>query len=274
MDYLYCVCDLDGTVLDSLDRISNENLNAFKLLGESGIKLVVATGRSHLLIKEYLYDMDIKTPVIACNGGLILDNSSGEIIYKKLIPQELVKAIINFCGERQIEYLLYTTDTVFHNRNNKRIEKFIKYSTAARDEFKIPIQIIEDADKGNIIQSTIKILITTGSFSLMEELSLLFNKDDELTIVSSMNGLIDIMASNTTKGNALTYLAEFMGMDLEKTVVFGDNYNDISMFEVAGMGIAVENAEEELKNVATYVTLSNEESGVGYAINKYVLSGV
>ncbi len=120
-------------------------------------------------------------------------------------------------------------------------------------------------------QDIIKVLITSQDDHILEKLNEGINKEGRLTIVRSEKGLIDIMNSGISKGGALVTLAEHLNMDLKDTVVFGDNYNDISMFKVAGLSIAVANAEEDLKQAADYITLSNDESGVGHAIYKYVL---
>jgi len=78
------------------------------------------------------------------------------------------------------------------------------------------------------------------------------------------------MARGISKGKALQFLSDKMGFNLKKTVVFGDNYNDISMMKLVGCAIAVDNAEPQVKQVATYVTRSNDEDGIAYAIKNYL----
>ena len=85
-----------------------------------------------------------------------------------------------------------------------------------------------------------------------------------------MSGLLDIMASNISKGNALKILSKKLDVDLNKVIAFGDNYNDIDMLQCVGMPIAMENSVGELKLQAKYITKSNDESGIAYAINNFI----
>lgn len=272
MDYKCCVCDLDGTLLDSSNKISADDRHALQMLSGLGVEIIIATGRSDLMIKEYLNDLGIKAPVISCNGGLIRDSCTGEILHMNLINPQIACRVIEYCSENRIQYLVYTPDTVYYSHNNERANRYLDYNQTAPQKFKIPLTEINAADRNIVLNNTIKILICGEKLSLIDELNRIFNRDNKLTIVSSSRDLIDIMASNTTKGGALVKLSHILNINLEKTVVFGDNYNDISMFEAAGLGIAVSNGEEELKKVAGYITRSNDESGVSYAIHNYVLS--
>ena len=117
----------------------------------------------------------------------------------------------------------------------------------------------------------IKVLVVSQAENIIKKLNRGINKDEKLAIVQSEKGLIDITSSGVSKGDALIILSKHLDVDLSKTIVFGDNHNDISMFKVAGLSIAVNNAEMELKQAADYITLSNNESGVSHAIFKYVL---
>ena len=88
-----------------------------------------------------------------------------------------------------------------------------------------------------------------------------------------MPNVLDIMAAGITKGNALQFLADRQVIELARTVVFGDNHNDISMLELAGLPITVANAEPAVKRIARFIAPSNDESGVAYAIEKHILEG-
>jgi len=89
--------------------------------------------------------------------------------------------------------------------------------------------------------------------------------------VSSAKGLLDIMAADISKGNALKTLSEKLKVDLDDVIVFGDNYNDMDMFKCAGMPIAMGNSVEDIKLQAKYITKSNNEAGIAFAINNYIL---
>jgi len=98
-----------------------------------------------------------------------------------------------------------------------------------------------------------------------------FSKITELAVVSSSKELLNIMSSGVSKGNAIKELAEKSNIDLKQIIAFGDNYNDLEMFNTVGFTVAMGNAVEELKAISSFVTLSNDESGVAYALENIIL---
>lgn len=268
MRFPWCICDMDGTLLDSRNILPEKNVEAVRLLMQSGTEVILATGRSDLMVAEYVHRLGIKAPVIACNGGIIRNAGTGEVLYKKAIEPERLEDVICFCNEMNYQYMVYTMDTVIYSTGNKKADLFREYNSSVAKVFRVPLKEFED---GSLEQQAFKIMLTDVESSVVDEMEVCFNNDNKLSIVSSERGLIDIMASNTSKGGALLHLAGRFGLDLAKTVVFGDNYNDISMFAVCGLPIAVGNAEEAVKQAAKTVTLSNDEAGVAYAIHRYIL---
>ena len=265
----WIVCDLDGTLLNSAKEITDENRKAIELLNAKGKQVIIATGRHDLIANKYFYELELTTPIIACNGALIKDIRSGKVLYMKVIKPAVALKVLDFCENNKLDYLVYTPKAIYYSENSKRITIVREYNNSVKKELQAPTYSVKALDVSN--EDIIKILIISKDEKLSGKLNENFNKDGSLTIVSSEKSLIDIMSWGISKGNALMVLSEYLDMDLEDTVVFGDNHNDISMFKVAGLSIAVANAEEELKQAATHITLSNDESGVSHAIYKYIL---
>ncbi|KOA18655.1 putative phosphatase YwpJ [Clostridium homopropionicum DSM 5847] len=270
--YKWCVCDMDGTLLNSKDTISEENEAALKKLQQDGTEVIIASGRLDLMVKRFVKQLDLKGHVISCNGGLIRNIKTGEILYSKIIDKFTVREIIDYCMDRSISFLIYTTDTVYSDKNNPRIKKFENLNKILSDDMQLPIEYI-DKENVEIIDhiETLKILLVCKDHEEVELMEKKYSKYSSLTAVSSMNGLLDIMASDISKGNALKVLSEKLAVDLNKVIAFGDNYNDMEMFQCVGMPIAMENAVEDIKVVAKYVTKSNDNSGIAYAINNFLL---
>ena len=95
--------------------------------------------------------------------------------------------------------------------------------------------------------------------------------NDKVYITSSLNTNIEICGKTANKGDGLTNLCKLLNIKPEEVIVFGDNFNDLEMLQFAGTSVVMENGEEEIKNIADFVTLPNTEGGVGYAIEKYCL---
>ena len=271
MLYKLVVSDLDGTLLNSKKEVSNKNQRAIEALRERGIFFAIATGRSDLLTRRYISELDITTPIITCNGGIIKDMHKDEIIHKQLLPLPKALEVIEYCKTQQWDYLVYTPEIIYYTEKSIRIEFIREYNRNVTEDLRVPIQPIGELLKKEKEQ-ILKILIRNEDESaVLQKLGDNLNKDHRFAMVSSGTGLIDIMTTGVSKGNATRVLAKYLGVDLAETVVLGDKHNDMSMFEVAGLSVAMENAEEELKKAADVVTLSNDASGFCDAIYKYVL---
>lgn len=271
-EYKWCVCDMDGTLLNSKDIISEENEAALKKLQQMGLEVIIASGRVDLLMKSFIKQLGLKGHIICCNGGLIKNIQTGEILYSKVMDKDAVKEIIAYALKNDINFLIYTNDIVYSNKNNPKAEKYEKLNKSLSKDLQIPIKYVDDIIIKNIDDIDIfKILLVCDNHEIVKVAQKHLSKSDKLTAVSSVKGLLDIMASNTCKGNGLKILSQKLDVDLSKVIAFGDNYNDIEMFQCVGMPIAMGNAEEEVKLQAKHVTKINDEAGVAYAINNYIL---
>ncbi|MBR5543722.1 MAG: HAD family phosphatase [Oscillospiraceae bacterium] len=260
------VFDLDGTLLNSENKISDIDKETLREISKLGIKVVIATGRSDLQIKEYVHSLGISAPIITCNGGQIKNLVSGEIIYRKLLRSCDVKDIIDYAIQQGIDYLFYTPDYVYHSSQSERIKLFMNYNKTAPEKFRVPIRPACDYPEKEAYENVLKVLII-GNEATIPLLENKFNKDNTLTIVSSGQNLIDIMPENTTKGNAVSELAKYLNIPISEVVAFGDSPNDEAMLCAAGFSVAMGNATDSIKNICDYVTKSNDDFGITYAVN-------
>jgi Cof subfamily protein (haloacid dehalogenase superfamily) len=262
---------MDGTLLNSKSIISEENEAALKKLQKKGVEVIIASGRTDLMIKSFVKQLGLTGPVISSNGGLIRNVKTGEILYSKLIGKSVVGEILSYCDKNNLDFLLYSFDRVYSNKGNPLAAKYEKLNENLPENTKIPVEYLHNISETIDIIDVLKILLVCSEHERIIELEKYFSTNEQITAVSSAKGLLDIMAPNISKGNALKILAEKMDIDLKDVIAFGDNYNDMEMLKCVGMPIAVENAVEDIKLQAKYVTKSNNESGIAYAINKFVL---
>ncbi|MBU3182473.1 Cof-type HAD-IIB family hydrolase [Clostridium psychrophilum] len=270
--YKWCVCDMDGTLLNSDNVISNENEVALKKLQNMGVEVIIASGRLDLMVKSYIKQLNLKGPIISCNGGLVRNIQTGEVLYSKVMDKIDVKEVATYCENNKIEFIIYTADVVYSTKNNSVGRKYENHNKVLLQDEQIPIKYIDDKIMENINDiDAFKVLLVCEKHEEIILLEKHFSKYNNLTVVSSARGLLDIMASDISKGNALEILSKKLDVELNEIMVFGDNYNDIEMFKCAGMPIAMENAVEDIKAQAKYITKSNNESGIAYAINNFIL---
>lgn len=269
--YKWCVCDMDGTLLNSQGAISDENEAALKKLQNKGMEVIIASGRTDLMVKSFVKQLGLTGSVISSNGGLIRNVKTGEVLYSKLIEKSVVREILTYCEENNVDFLLYTLDMVYGNEGNPLMHKYEKRNEELPENIKAPLSYLYNVSEIDNLDVLKVLLVCREEPERIIELERHFSKNKKITAVSSAVGLLDIMASNISKGNALKILAEKMGIDLNNVIAFGDNYNDAEMLKCVGMPIAVENAVEDIKLHAKHITKSNNESGIAYAIHNFIL---
>lgn len=267
--YKLAVFDMDGTLLNSRGEVSEENIEALDYLKEKGVKTVIATGRPSELLKKYTNELGVDEYTITCNGSVIAHPFKDDVIHEKTIDKDTVISIIEMCEENGYGYILYTKDAVV-SKENERIKLFKRIGGSYIKEYRANIIETEDSDfiKNNF--SPNKILLTESNPEKYEELKEKVAKFNNIEFAQSWRGALDISPIGANKGNAVKKLSEYYGILQEEIIAFGDNLNDLSMIKFAGMGVAMGNGENELKDIANYITSTNDENGVAKAIYKFI----
>ncbi|MHC1684591.1 MAG: Cof-type HAD-IIB family hydrolase [Clostridiaceae bacterium] len=272
INYKWCVCDMDGTLLNSEGKISEENQAAIKKLQNNGLEVIIASGRLDFMVKGFIEQLNLKGYVISCNGGLIRNIATKEIIHSRVINKEISKKIVSYCLNCELDFLIYTAEMAYSHIYDLSAIKFQTLHEILDKDLKLSIKNLDETTIENLDKiEVLKVLLVCDEQEEVELHQKKFSQFEGLTVVSSSNGLLDIMASDTTKGKALKLLAEKLKVNLDNVIAFGDNYNDIEMLQCVGMPIAMGNSVEKLKSEAKYITKSNDESGISYAINNFII---
>jgi len=268
--YKLAVFDLDGTLLNNKHQVSNENLEAINLLRQNNIKVVIATGRSNEIIKPFLNILNINDNVITCNGTVIGHPKNETMLYEDVIPKTEVKKALEMCIKYKHQFLVYTSKSII--ARNKDWKMFLKEKNVSNsDEYNTNIVITEDIEDIINNHKVNKILIIERNEEKYIELSKRVLKYDKVAHTQSSKSYLDIGPLNNSKGKAVKLLCKDFGFKLEEVIAFGDQMNDISMISIVGFGVAMGNARDEVKEIADYVTLSNDKNGVAYAIRTQIL---
>lgn len=268
--YKMAVFDLDGTLLNDLNEISEENIKSIEKLKNYGCKIVVASGRPEVLIKEYLDKLSNCDYVIACNGAVVKNTKDNSFIINKLISNNIVEKVITKCKEYHSIFMTYSDECII-SKDNYRVKYFEKRNQSLSPQHRVKFVKTDNVDIINNQYLVNKILVIEQD---KERYSKLYNELENITgisITESNKGFIDVMAKNTSKKNSLEILVNQYGLSSTDVVAFGDNYNDIEMLEYAGCAITTSNGVQSVKDICDFVSGSNNDNGVAYAINKYVL---
>ncbi|ALS00724.1 sugar-phosphatase [Enterococcus silesiacus] len=260
--------DIDGTLLDSNRKISPKVKATLKKANDSGMYIVLCTGRPLPGVKEQLAELDLygdNDYVITYNGSLVQATKSNEIIsqytlsYDDFLEIELMS--------RKVGAHLHTIDDRAIYTANRDIGKYTVHEAYLVD---MPLRY-RAVDEMTPDMSIIKMMMIDEPEILDNAISQLPEEfTNKYTTVKSTDFYYEILNKEASKGNALAKLAEHLGISQAETMAIGDNENDLSMIEYAGIGVAMGNATESVKRAADVQTTSNDEDGVAEILLKYI----
>ncbi|MDK2819688.1 MAG: HAD family hydrolase [Mycoplasmataceae bacterium] len=267
--------DLDGTALKNDKTISPKTLEIIENLKNININVFVATGRPPFMIKHELEQLKVNSNVICINGGLIIDWDNQKVINAELYNFDSSKKLRKYFIDNKIPYLIYTaTDMLYDcDDNNIWINSLTKRINDSLPEHRWSLKKISETF---VIEDNkiMKFLIPTHNIngSVISNFRKWAKIEMPLfTLLESQENILDIIPINSSKGNGVRFIGDLMSLNLNKTIVFGDAENDISMFEAVKYSVAMENAINELKKVATHITKSNNEDGIYHFIKDNIL---
>ena len=260
--------DLDGTLFDDKKNVSKENYEAIQMAKEKGCYVVIAKGRPYDGVKELLEQLNLNTEndyVITYNGGKILNSKTKEIIFSSTIDGIFVKELYEESLKQNVDIHAF-----------KANEELITPKHNPYTDVEANINHINDNlfDFKNILDSDlfIKAMLVSKDEDITRITPLYKEKyDGRYQVLRSAKIFLEFLNKDTNKGKALEYLANYLNIKLSETMAIGDADNDISMIKTSGVGVAMANSFKEVLDVADFVTKSNLESGVAYAIKKFVL---
>ena len=275
--------DLDGTIIDKNYRISNKNFLALDKIRRKQLKLVICTGKSYAVSKKTCREFRASYGIFG-NGTQIIDLKTGAEIWKSVITKEDLLFALTFAKRYSFHVHLYTnTDIVTEKlefmdlRNyvisNKEINKTLN--------FLVVDNILEYVEKNNI--SVYSAIISSENIPLKEFQKVLsINKNIDCTFINKRGQYrdniinkdyeyINITPININKNVALQYLINKLKIEKKDILAIGDNINDLEMIRDAGIGVAVSEALDNIKEVANYVTVANVADGAfAEAIDKFI----
>ncbi|MCM3567118.1 Cof-type HAD-IIB family hydrolase [Neobacillus mesonae] len=273
--------DMDGTLLNSMQEIPEENKQAILKAQAQGVEVVVATGRSYQEAVYVLNAAGLSCPVIGVNGAEVR-SIEGEVISANPIPKPLAREAAARLNANDVYFEIYTNQGAFTIDANKAVSTLVDIVMSANpeaDRGEIThaagarvrdglIHMVEDYEQlfANEDMMIYKILVFSFEDGKLERARESLTDLDELEVTKSGAENIEINHKNAQKGIALEAFTKSKGIDLADTMAIGDNFNDISMLEKAGRAVAMGNASFEIKALCDVITESNEESGVGKAI--------
>lgn len=262
MAFKLVVADLDGTLRANQHAFTPRLREAVRRAQERGVRVVIATGRMYRTAVPFARDLGLGT-IICDHGATIRDVPSGEILLQKTVPLDLAREVIARASD-DLGVVACIAEEFYTPRVSPSIETFVD---SYRDYLHI-VPNLADALPGEP-QKIIFINDESVTDSLFVELKIHFG--DVLQVVQSWHTYVELTHRDASKGNAAAWLAARWNIAREESIALGDQDNDRSMIEWAGVGVAMGNAVARVKAVADFVAPSVEEDGAAIVIEKFVL---
>ncbi len=276
--------DMDGTLLNNEHMLSKRTIAAIKKAQEAGIRFMVATGRSFEQAMHVLEDTGIECDYIVSSGAEIR-NPQQEILRSSCMDIQDCRMVYDVLKEYELMYLFCAGDMDYcigstRDRERELIQHILTFNPNMTEEevreselFKFflsktkVVSSLEELVEARV--DIIKIFAASDDLKMLKEINDKLEVNTNLAIASSFDNNIEITDVKAQKGIALKSYIESLGYIMDEVMVFGDSMNDYSMLSLDfGATVAMENGAEKVKEVAKYITKSNEEDGVAYCIEE------
>jgi hypothetical protein len=278
--------DLDGTLLNSSGKISDANKQAIQAAEKKGVLVTIATGRRFRDARPIALEIDLNAPVVCHNGALLKFAESLETVAVSLVPTETVLEIIragkSFGGDALVSCNPETKGTLLYDTvsdENAPLKKYIVWAKRLHgNEAEESVRHVPKLEEIVPNEQVIHISFS-GTCAPMDDLQKFLEDElgDSVNILATIYPhldftLLDILPPHASKAHGLQKLSEIHGISSENVMAIGDNFNDLEMLEYAGTSVVMGNASSTLlEREDFFSTVSNDESGVAVAIERFIL---
>jgi Cof subfamily protein (haloacid dehalogenase superfamily) len=182
--------------------------------------------------------------------------------------------VIKICQKYGTYFQLISDTTVYTPEITNKFQRYAEWNKLLKTEIKVEVEEINNPieEAGRLKDRILKVIVFNDNAELLAKIRKEISEKLEVQITSSYVDNIEIMNKGVSKGRALEILGGYLGVSREEMIAIGDSENDLEMIKFAGLGVAMENAVDEVKRVADYITKSNMEDGVKHVIEKFILN--
>jgi len=264
MKYKFMAVDIDGTLLDSSDRLTEVNKEAILRASKEGLIFTLSTGRPVQGVQSLINALQLDTPVITYNGAMVVMSKSGEILYQQKLSAEDAKNVIELGNQRGCVVAVWMENKLYVNELS---EQALQYSTITG----LAPEKILDAE--TLVRDGVTKVLWIDDPAVIERYQEEIGRylSGNVNYHTSRPMFLEFVDKKASKALAMEKIGEHFGIKREEMIAVGDGYNDLSMIEYAGLGVAMANAKEAIRQKADYVTLSNDDDGIAHVIRKFVL---
>jgi Cof subfamily protein (haloacid dehalogenase superfamily) len=261
--YQLVVTDVDGTLLDSSHRIAPGSREAFQALSLLGVQSILASGRPMPGVAPLLMELGLGPAHIGA-GGAYAVGPDGKMLFEQLLPMEALPELVQRARAVGVDAALHTYEKIVMEGSDAHEKDQIRYNGVTFIE-RVPDVLAAGVD------NPCKLTLWGDPDRLKQYMADVLPLGLPVSMAVSQVNFLEINSIKANKGNALLVLAGRLGVPLERVIAVGDQQNDVSMFRVVGLPVAMGNSPEAVKQQAKVVAPSNDEGGLAWAIQKFIL---
>ncbi|MFB7138342.1 Cof-type HAD-IIB family hydrolase [Gottfriedia sp. NPDC056225] len=268
MDYKMIVLDIDDTLLTDHHVISPRTKEALLKAQDIGVKVVLASGRPtfamHKLAEELLLH-DYGSYVLSFNGGIITDYRTKNNVYECALTKDQAHELYEISKKHNVFVHTYIENDIITEQGNQ-------YTDIEGELTGMPIKEVSSFT-GHVQKDVVKLLMLEDPEKLAQVEKILQKElEGKISVMRSKPFFLELTNIEVDKGKSLNHLIQILGIRQDEVIAVGDGYNDLPMIKFAGLGVAMGNAPEEIKQQADYVTATNNEDGVAQVVEKFILN--
>ena len=266
-NYEMIVLDLDGTLTNREKKITPRTKEALMKAQEKGKIVVLASGRPTAGVEPLAKELELSrfgSYILSFNGGMITNCKTGEAVFSSVLPFSSNERIIELAEEHRVDLLTYQGREILTNNEQCHYGKL---------ESQINHLPLRETDLRTALTGPVPkfIMLDDGDYLAMVEPRVKAALGRDYSVYRSEPFFLEIMPKGIDKAKSLGRLLEKLGMKREQMIACGDGYNDLTMIQYAGLGVAMDNAVLPVKKAANYITASNNEDGVALVVEKFLL---
>lgn len=262
--------DLDGTLLSSKHTVSERNIKALKAAAEKGVKVIVATGKTYASSTEVIKKLGITDPCIFSQGVAIYQ-PDGTVTHQETLDPVIARQVITFAEDRGFNVLAYSENRLLARNHIPFYDELHKeYGEPAVESIGALQNILGEMPVNKLI--FIRKDEPQRVTALRWQLDRLLDGKARL-MQTQLKDQVEILPKGASKGKALRVVLKGLDIAPENTLAIGDGENDLEMLELAGVSVAVGNADDKVKAAADHTVASNDKHGVAEAVERFILGG-
>lgn len=266
MAYELLVMDLDGTLTNSEKKITSKTKEALFRIQKEGVHIALASGRPTPGVIGLAEELELERYggyILSYNGANVMRMDTKEVIFQNVIPKEFIEPLYKAALAEQVGIISYSSNEII---SGTEIDHYMEMESKITG---MPIRKVKDFP--TFIDFPVNKCLMTAEGSYMEQvLKRMKERFPALNLFRSEPYYLEVMPQDVDKAYSLSRLLEHTGLNRKQMICCGDGFNDISMIRYAGLGIAMANAQPEVKKEANYITGSNDEDGIAQVIEKFI----